>query len=376
MSTTSEPDAVSELRAAHDRLARLREELDLDEEALASVADAYESVERVLDRWEERATDWDDFQGYVEFRNDLSETLESVPEDVPESEAFLAADRHVKTGSATQTLNPRDFEAAREALDPARAYAERREELAAARERYRAARRTAKRRREELADRIDDLERLVALGEADLAAPVETLREPITRYDAAVEAAFADFRQTAPAREFLGFVATAARCPLVDYDPPPGELLAYVRRQPAGEHSVSDLLEYAEYSPSKLDHYVEGGDLLKRRVATNRTYLERLSAGALRVGWPPEERLTLRFRTEELVSLVGRFADAETVAALRSVRALTRSEEYDRLRRAAVARAELGEEERERVASGVVEEELATAREKYEHLGEALEEYA
>ena len=375
MSTTSESDPASELRAAHDHLERLREETALDREALEAVADAYESVERVLERWEERATDWDDFQGYVEFRNDLSATLESVPEDVPESEAFLEADGHVKTGSATQSLTPRDFEAARGALEPAREHAQRREDLERARRRYREARQAAKRRRAELADRIDDLERLLALGEADLEAPVERLRDPIRRYDAAVEEAFADFRRTAPAREFLGFVATAAGRPLVDYRTPPGELLAYVRERPAGDHSVEELLEYAGYSPSKLDHYVEDADLLKRRVATNRTYLERLSADPLRVGWPPEERTRLRYRTGELVPLVGRFADEETVAALRAVRALTRREEYDRLRRAAVARAELDEAERERVASGAVEEELEAAREEYERLGDALEEY-
>ncbi|QLD90520.1 hypothetical protein HWV07_16350 [Natronomonas salina] len=375
MSTTTDQDAADRLAAAHDRLERLESDLELDREQLDAVVDACRSVERVLDRWEERATDWDDFQGYVEFRNDLSETLAAVPEDVPESEAFVEADAHVKTGSATQALKQRDFDAAREALAPARDHVERREELEDARREYREARRAAKRRDDELAERIDDLERLVELSEADLEAPVEELREPIETYDDRVRAAFATLRSEEPARELLAFAETASGYPLVEFEAPPEGLLTYVRDHPAGRHSVDELLEYAGYSASKLDHYVEDADLLKRRVATNRTYLEGLSADPLTVGWPPEERATLLFRTRELVSLVNRFADEETVAALRSVRDLARRDDYDRLRTAAVARADLTEAERRRVESGAVEEDLAAAREERERLRAALEKY-
>ena len=111
MSTGSD-DAVAELEAAADRLKRLREHPPVDREAVDPVADAHESVLEVLDRWEERATDWDDFRGYVEFRDDLSETLESIPEDVPESDAFLAADDHVKTGGLEVALRQRLRDAA------------------------------------------------------------------------------------------------------------------------------------------------------------------------------------------------------------------------------------------------------------------------
>lgn len=378
-SESGPPDAVAELEAARDRLERARAELeadDLEEADLDAVADAYEAVERVLDRWEERATDWDDFEGYVEFRNDLSDTLESIPEDVPESDAFVEADGHVRTSGPTESLTERDFEAAREALAPAREYADRRSELSAARREYRDAVRTARDRRRELADRIDDLERLVRLGEADLEAPVAELREPIATYGEAVREAFAEFRREAPARELLGFVETAAATPMVDYRRPPADLLTYVREHDAGRHSVGELLTYAEFSTSKLEHYVEDPDLLKRRVATNRTYLERLSADPLTVAWPPAAADVLRFRTSELVSLVGRFADEETVAALRRVRRATRREDYERLRTAAVARAELSDEERRRVADGAVEEELQAARETLERLDAALEEHA
>ncbi len=381
MSTGSDADAgateepLAALEAAHERLEGLRAAPPADPDAVDTVADAYEAVAEVLDRWEERATDWDDFEGYVEFRDDLSETMASIPEDVPESEAFLAADGHVKTSGVSKSLTSGDFEAAREALAPAREYADYREELEAVRSRYRRAYRAAERRRRELDDRIDDLERLRRLGAADLEAPVERLREPVERYDEAVTGAFDAFREDASAREFLGVVETAAGYPLVDIRAPPSELLAYVESAPAGDRPVPELLAYAEYSTSKLSHYVAEPARLKRRVATNRTYLEELSAAPLCVGWPPPPPDRLRFRSEELLSVVDRFAGAETVRAIRAVRDRTRDDDYGRLREAAVARAELTDAERRRLESGAVAEELETARERRRRLTEALERY-
>lgn len=375
MSTTTDRDAVAALADAYERVTNHRsafEALDGDADA---VADAYEAFERVLDRWEERATDWDDFEGYVEFRDDLSETLSSIPEDVPESDAFVEADGHVKTTGVSKSLKERDFDAAREALEPARRYAETRQELRDAEDDYRTAYRAAQDRRDELQDRIADLERLAELADADLDAPVEELRDPIDSYNESASTAFRTFRRNAPVRDLLDVVATASEYPLVPWERPPETLLTYVRERPAGEYTLEELLEYADYSRSKLDHYVDDADLLKRRVATNRTYLERLSSDPLRIEWPPAEAAVLRRRVDELVSLVSRFADEETVAALRSVQSLTRRDDFDRLRTAAVARAELSEAERRRVERGDVASDLEAAREAYERVERALEEY-
>jgi acyl-coenzyme A thioesterase PaaI-like protein len=82
----------------------------------------------------------------------------------------------------------------------------------------------------------------------------------------------------------------------------------------------------------------------------------------------------LRHRCDELTSAVNRIAPA-VVEDLRAVAQLPRETDYERLRTAAVAEAELTAEERERVKSGAVEEELREARETRERLGEALAEY-
>jgi hypothetical protein len=372
MSTSDDPAAA--LSAAHDRLESLESNPPVDTDHLEEVADAYEAVAEVLDRWEERATDWDDFQGYVEFRDDLSETMSTIREDVPESGAFLEADRHVKTGSPTESLRQGDFEAAREALAPARAYADYREDLAEARRRYRDAYRSAEDRLRELEDRIAELERLQRFGDADLDAPIEDLSAPIERYNDAVADAVRSFRSEASARRVLGVLETAADdYPLVEVEPPPDRLVAYVREEPAGELAIPELLEYADYSESKLADYVEDPGLLKRRVATNRTYLERLGPAPFRVEWPPPSAERLRYRTEELLSVVGRFAGEATTGALRTVRARTRRADYRRLRDAAVADARVSAADRERLEAGAVAEDLARSRVDRDRLAEALE---
>ena len=377
MASKTESDVAGKLRRADERVRQLRSELeesDVPTERIEELVDAYRSVEAVLERWEERATDWDDFQGYVEFRNDLSETIESLPEDLPERDAFAEADGHVKTGGVSSSLDASDFDAARAALSPVRSPVETYEALESARKERRDISRRARRRASDLRDRIDSLERLLELGEADLEAPVERLRDPIEAYNDAVEEAFESFRRERSAREFLSFIERAARTPFVGYDPPRSELLEYVEREPAGEHSIDELLEFAEYSGSKLAHYVDDAGLLKRRVATNRTYLERLSADPLRIEWPPDSAETLWYRTDELVSIVDRIAGESTIETLREVRSLTGEPAYERLRRTAAANSELSAEERRRLESGAVETELSEVRAELERLENAIEE--
>ncbi|MFW5918187.1 MAG: DUF7118 family protein, partial [Haloferacaceae archaeon] len=106
--------------------------------------------------------------------------------------------------------------------------------------------------------------------------------------------------------------------------------------------------------------------------ATHRTYLERLSADPFTLAWPPVPAGELRFRARELRSLVARFAPAETVARLREVRDLPRTEEYERLRTVATALSELDEHQRERLASGAVERDLERARQRREEIEAAL----
>ena len=358
-------DAAAELRAARDAVAD-RGGVD----ALETVASAVRTAERKLDGYEESATGTGDFESYVEFQEAFATLVEDLDDDLPEREAFEDA----LECTEKRRLSVSDFDAAREALGPARDLASLRERLAAARADFADARRRASDRLRDVEDGIEARERLLELGNADLDAPVEDLREPVTAYDDAVTDAFASFRREASAREVVGVLADAAAYPLVDVEAPPEELREYVDADDAGEHTIPELLEYADYSRSKLEHYVDDPTALRTAVGTRRTYLERLDGSGFTIGWPPPAAETLQYVTRELLSVVPGFASEDVAARLQAVRERAWDDEYERLRTAAVALAELGDAERDRLASGIVSEELDALERERDDLTAALEE--
>ena len=108
-------------------------------------------------------------------------------------------------------------------------------------------------------------------------------------------------------------------------------------------------------------------------MSTNQTYLRRLDADPLTVDWPPPDAGTLRWRVRELIQVTGRFAP-EVHERLRTLRAWTDRAAYERLRESAVARAQVTEQQRERLASGAVADELADLRATREALATALDD--
>jgi len=365
-------DAAQRLRdaAAQRRQARERVE-EIGEDELRRCRELYRELHDLLDRYEETATGSGNFQAYTEFEGRVANLAEDLDEDLPEKETFEAVDDYLQQ----RRLSESDFETARRKLEPVGDVVGRLDEWEQAREQYRDARREARKRLGELDDRIEELERLQRLGEADIDAPVERLRDPIERYDDRVQEAFRAFRSNEPAREVLAAVARADPYPLVEFQSPPEDLLGYVQRYEAGTETIPRLLEYADYSASKLDHYVDDTAALKRAVGTRRTYLRNLDAEPLTVGWPPPPADHLPWLAREYRSVLSGFAGEDVVAALRDVRALARREDYERLRESALARAELAADERERLSSGAVEDELSAAREEKADIEAALEEH-
>lgn len=367
---TDDTDPLAELDRTRERLREVESELDsVGERRATTVADAVRRADRLLDGYADSAVGTGDFEAYLEFQEQFATLVEGLDDDAARRDAFEAALDVVDQ----RRLNERDFERAREALAPARDLVDllgRREEAS---ETYRDARRAVEERLEALDERIADLERLQRLGEADIDAPVEELREPIDAYNEAVREDFRTFKAEASARAVIEFVESTAAYPLVDARQPPADIAAYVRQKPAGEEPVPTLLSYADYSASKLDHYVDDPGALRARIATHRTYLDRIDAEPLTVAWPPRPAAELRYRAAELLSLLNGFAADETAAKLREVRASTRRENYQRLRTAAEARAELDAAERERLASGDVAADLERIRERRVELADALE---
>jgi len=343
---------------------------DVGADRLRTAREARDELTALLDRYEEPATGTGDFEEFIHFQGEVATLVEDLPDDVPEREAFEA----VSDILHKRQLRASHFERARERLAPVADLAERLERRDVARERYRSARGDLREVRERLRERVRHLEDLAAHDGLDLDADLSPLREPIDAYDAAVTDAFDDFRREAPAREVVGWAATvAADFPLAGVSAPPDDLREFLRRAGAGEEPLPTVAEYADYSRSKLDHYVADPGRFLAAVGGNRTYLDRLDGTSLTVGWPPPPAAEVRHRAAELVAAVGRFADDEAVARCRAVREVTRRGDYERLRRVAVVRESLSDADRERVAAGRASEDLERAREALDAVEGALE---
>ncbi|MBZ6494971.1 DUF7118 family protein [Natrinema longum] len=369
---SDESTPLEELEAARTRLAESNGRIeDHGEETVDEVATAYRNATTLLDDYVDRATGTgkENFQAYIQLEGKFDGLVSSLSDDLPEREAFEDALEAIDK----RRLSESDFERATDALEPAAAYADLLEEREAAREALVEARKNANKRLRAIDDEIDDHERLLELSTADLDAPVDRLRDPIERYNEAVREAFEDYRLSASAREVFDLLERSTWYPFVTYEQPPDELLDYVRENPAGEYTIPELLEYADYSRSKLSHYVESADELKRSVATQQTYLDGIDAEPLTIDWPPEPAGALRRRVREYRPFVARVAGEETVATLREVGLLATDPDYDRLQTAAQAVVQLTPAERERLSDGRIADELERLRTERERLEDALE---
>jgi len=363
---------LSRLEAARDDLERAQAAVEaVGESRLRDLQDAHDRLTTLLGRYEDSASGSGDFQAFIEFQDALADLVEDLPEDLPEREVFEDIDE----GMQKRRLTERDFEAARADLEPVEDRLARLEDRREARDRVRSLERQLREAIHETRQEIDRLETVRSLGDADLDAPVEALREPIETYNQSVRSAFAEYRDSQPARAVIDLVETAQHFPLLDVSDPPAGLGDFLETAAAGAEPIPTLLAYTEYSRSKLSHYVDDPATFQRVVGGNRTYLERLDAAPYTIEWPPPAPDAFRWRAQELVSMVDRFAPAETIAALDRVRELARDEaRYRRLRRTARATRELTADERERLAEGQIETDLAEARERLDALEDALEE--
>ena len=370
-SSDDDPTPHEALEAARDRLETIDARIaDHDEDTVEAVATAYRTATDLLEDYVDRATGTgkENFQAYIELEGKFDGLVSGLDEDLPEYESFEDALEAIDK----RRLSEADFERARDALEPAAKYADMLDEREAAREALAEARKAASKRLRTIDDEIDERERLLELADADLDAPVERLREPIEHYNEAIREAVRAYRLETSAREVFALLERSRWYPFVTYERPPEDLAAYVRENPAGEYTIPELLEYADYSRSKLSHYVESADELKRSVATQQTYLEGIDAEALTIEWPPGPAGALRARTREYQPFVARIADEDVVAALREVRLLATDPDYDRLQTAAQAVDRLTPAERERLADGRVDDELEALRAERERLEDAL----
>ena len=367
-------DPARRLEHARDRLERAERALEEagGRDRVETGADAYRNAMKLLETYVDRASGSgrETFKAYVELEGKFSTLIESLPEELPHREAFDASLEAIDKRRLTES----DFERAEQALEPASEAADLLEEYEAAREEQKAALTAARTRLETVEAEIEDRKRLLELGDADLEAPVERLQEPIETYNEALREAFETYLSEASTRTVFTLLERSRHHPFVPFEQPPEELREYVERTDAGEYSIPKLLEYAQYSRSKLSHYVDDAGELKRRIATRQTYLERLDSTPLELEWPPTEAGVLRHAIRDKRPLVERVGGQDLVDRLLAVRKLTLETDvdFDRLQTAATAIEQLSADERERLADGRVETELEDLRAERERLETVL----
>lgn len=350
-------EAAATLRERYDELRHIESRIaTLERERIEDAADAYRRAHRILDQYEEDAIGTGDFGSYVQFRGEFGNAV-AVNDDALAADAFDAADDAVDK----KRLSESDFAAARDALDPAGEYVDLLGDYDDAVDIYRAARKETKAARKALNSRLDGLRTVAEMADTDLDVDVDRLREPIESYNEAVREAFTSFYSSASAREVFAFLDRADGTPFINVDVPPTDLTDYVTDYEAGEEPLPMLLEYADYSNSKLDHYVEDPGALRTAVAVHRTYIERLDGEPLTIDWPPADGDELGYEIDELIPLVSRVADDETVATLRSIRGLAREGDYEQLRRAAEVYDTLDKPEVALIERGIVDERVEEA---------------
>ncbi len=363
-------EAAAELRERYDALAGIESRIaGHGEDRVEAAADAYRQAHRVLDQYEDDAVGSGDFPSYVRFEGAFANATD-VADDALAADAFAAADDAVDK----RRLSESDFAAAREALEPASAYVDLLTDRDDAIDEYRAARKAAREARDDLADRLAVLREVAEMADADLDADVDRLRDPVDGYNESVREAFRSFYRSASARDVFAFLDRADDTPFVDADLPPADLREYVAEYAAGEEPLPTLLEYADYSNSKLEHYVDDPGALRTAVAVHKTFIDRIDGEPLTVDWPPAPGDELAYEIDELIPLVSRVADDETVATLRSLRDLARSDDYERLRRAAEVRDALDDPELALLESGEIDDRVREAERTLELVEDVLAE--
>ena len=371
-SDATDPDLIDRLEQCKRELEQAQARVDEHgEEELEQLQDAYEQFRGTLEIYQEKVVgDEGDIKTIVEFQSQLDDVMKEIPRGVLLREVFEDCDEYLQQ----KWFSDSDFEHVYEQLEPIADLTARLDERNEARREYREARRDVEAHLRRCKTEIADLERLSDLADADLDAPTELLREPIEEYNETILEAFREFKQAESAREIIRFLARMEQYPLIHFESPPDDITEYVSEYPPGREPIPTLLEYADYSQSKLEHYVDNPHQLKHAIEGRRAYLSGLDGKPLTVSWPPPEAETLQFRCRELTSAVNRI-DPAAVEQLRNVEALHRETEYDRLRNAAVVRQELSDEERERLRSGAIEMELEELYDERDRLQETLDEY-
>lgn len=365
-------DVCEQLEARAEEYADIADRVTADGRAnLEDLADLHRDAVALLNQYEDTATETGakGFADFAQFKMQFTRLADAAA-DLPDDGAIEAA----RDAIDKRRLSGSDFDRARAELDPITDRVSRLDDMEAARQDLIDARDAAASRREQLQAELEEREQVLALADVDLEAPVDDLRDPIERWNEGVAAAVTTLRQDRPARKAMNRFERIASYPLIDMESPPEELKTYLNDSEAGTHTIAELLEYADHSPSKLRHYVDDPDTFRRIIRTRRSSLEALEADPLQIDWPPPPAESIPWLARELRGAIGSLVDDAAIGALREVVALARDEsDYEHVREAAMAHEQLDADDRQRLESGAIEAEIEIREEAIAAIDEALQ---
>lgn len=366
---------ITELESAYDAYQSIQSTIgEIGRDRLDELDRLYNRFDTLLSTYKESASGSgrETFEQYIAFQSELETFETSLPEDGLETGVFEDAIDYLDQ----RRLQESDFEEARVILEPAVDTLGILTERDEARNSFTAAKRAVEQRIDELTDEIDHLQELLAFEDTDFDVPVDQLRSLIEAYNQAVRDDFSSYKSNTSSREFIQFLETTTAYPLIEFPSPPPELVDYLESTEVGTEPTPRVLEYTNYTRSKLSHYVDDPSTFQARIGANQTYLDRLSADPLMISWPPPAPDELHWRIRELTSIINRFAPAETVRKLNDLQKFSHQDDYLDLRLAARADAALDEQEKQRLTTGELREELETKQRDRDQLQSAVSTYS
>lgn len=307
---------------------------EVGEDRAERTHNVYRRIDDAFEEYREDATGHGEFRRFVEFQNIVIDIEESIEDgNIYRGDDITRALSHLDAN----TLHDKHFRRAREDLSDVRDFVETYERYVELEDEL----------RDELSDlehRIDEVGREIQEKEAALekareaeGVDVSPLREAVEEYNNGVRDDFEEFVREAPAVDVARLGERTHDAPLVD-DAPVERGTAESLDRYVDDETVDRVLELADASDGKLSHYVEDADGF--RDAVPRTFFETADGERFELSY--EREGIVRRRADELVSVVRRFADDETVAALRRVRDMAANGTYGEMRRALVAREQAG----------------------------------
>lgn len=315
----------------------------------------YNRLSNYIDRYEEPAKGHGDFESYLEFQSVLAEIEEELSDDVYGKEAFENALGRFES----RTLRAKHFERAKNDLKEVQDVVESLEREEHLVDELETETGRLRKRRREIENELQDLDERISHAKEATNVEYQELKELVEKYNQRVEEEFRSYISSASAVDVARLARKLSNMPLLPTPAIEDGAVDVLESPGVKDESVDRVLEYAGYSNSKLEHYVDRPEEFRKKVPE--AWFRTADAGPFKLSLDEREGVVER-KIPELVRVISIFSGEETVRVLRKIGDLARKGEYSELRSAHKADQRSGGKD------------PGTLREKKEELRKEIEE--